>query len=60
MLYLRIPNQTYDTLYKSLRFILKEKISGLSWESNPQPFQNSSVMLYQLSYQALWKQGGGE
>ena len=30
-------DQTYDTCIQVLRFISKEKISGLRWESNPQP-----------------------
>ena len=41
------------------RFSFKEKTLGLEWGSNPQP-HISSVMLYQLSYQAPWEQGGGE
>ena len=41
------------------RSFSKEKILGLEWGLNPQP-HISSVMLYQLSYQAPLEQGGGE
>ena len=41
------------------RFLSKEKSLGLEWESDPQS-HTSGVMLYQLSYQAPWEQGGGE
>ena len=37
----------------------RKKTLGLEWGSNPQP-HISGVMLYQLSYQAPWEQGGGE
>ena len=40
-------------------FFLGKKISGLEWESNPHS-HISGVMLYQLSYQAPWEQGGGK
>ena len=45
--------------YKSRDFFPWKKISGLEWESNPHS-HISGVMLYQLSYQAPWKQGGGK
>ena len=40
-------------------FYSLEKISRLEWESNPHS-HISGVMLYQLSYQAPWEQGGGK
>ena len=40
-------------------FSPRKKALGLVWESNQWP-HISSVMLYQLSYQAPWEQGGGE
>ena len=41
------------------RSFSKEKNLGLKWELNPQPHISSAV-LYQLSYQAPWEQGGEE
>ena len=43
------------------RSFSKEKISKPELESNPQPLSHiSGVMLYHLSYQALWEQGGSK
>ena len=49
----------YSTCMQVPRFFSLEKISGLEWESNPHS-HISGVMLYQLSYQAPWEQGGGK
>ena len=51
--------QTSNTCIQVPRFFSEEKISGLGWESNPH-LHISGVLLYQLSYQACWEQGGGE
>ena len=51
--------QTYDTCIQVLRFILKEKISGLRWESNPQPSQLRCDAL-PVELPSPWEQGGGE
>ena len=51
--------QTSNTCIQVPRFFLKKKISGLGWESNPH-LHISGVLLYQLSYQVRWEQGGGE
>ena len=50
---------TVALVYKSRDFSSWKKISGLEWESNPHS-HISGVMLYQLSYQAPWEQGGGK
>ena len=53
-------NQTYyNTYILVLRFYLERKISGLRWESNPQPSQLwRDVVPAELS--SSWEQGSGE
>ena len=53
-----VKHTPVSLVYKSQDFS-EEKISGLGWESNPH-LHISGVLLYQLSYQARWEQGGGE
>ena len=52
-------NKTYDTRIQVLRFISKEKMSGLRWELNPQPSQLWCDAL-RVELPSPWEHGGGE